>query len=104
VRADYEHFLWCVLEKRVRAIFMPLTVARYEGAGYSEARENRKASAREFQEIVRLYMPRGEVFLYRAIMIVTLAPLRRALARNRLTAAVYNKLRKAVYIRGDAPT
>ncbi|MDR0220631.1 MAG: glycosyltransferase [Lachnospiraceae bacterium] len=99
VRADYEHFLWCVLAKRARTVFMPLTIARYEGAGYSEAKENKQASAREFREIVRLYMPRGEVFLYRFIMTVTLAPLRTALARNRKTAGVYNRLKEAVYIR-----
>jgi hypothetical protein len=76
---------------------MPLTVARYEGAGYSEARANKKAAAQEFREIVRLYMPKGEVFLYRFIMMVTLAPIRTALARNKRTAGLYNRLKNTVH-------
>jgi glycosyltransferase involved in cell wall biosynthesis len=97
VRADYEHFLWCFLEKKAGARYIPLTVARYEGAGFSESKENRRKMADEHRKIVSLYMSKGELFKYRLIMALTLAPLRRALARNKATAGFYQRTKRRVY-------
>lgn len=97
VRADYEHFLWCALMKKARLTYLPLTIADYEGGGFSETADNRRRSAQEHREIVRQYMSRGELFYYRALLLLTLAPLRTALSRNQGTAAVYNKLKKILY-------
>lgn len=49
VRADYEHFLYCIYDRKAEAVYMPVTVAFYEGGGFSETRENRKRSALEPQ-------------------------------------------------------
>jgi glycosyltransferase involved in cell wall biosynthesis len=97
VRADYEHFLWCFLEKKAGARYLPLTIARYEGAGFSESRENRRQSADEHRKIVSRYMSQKELFCYRLIMLLTLAPLRKALARNKATAGLYQRTKKKVY-------
>lgn len=99
IRADHEHFMWCVLEKRVNTKFIPILVAGYEGAGFSEAKENRKASSDEHKEIIGKYMSRSEIFRYRFIMVITLAPLRTALSRSRYFSAIYNKIKKRWYRR-----
>ena len=53
VRADYEHFLYSVYEKKAAPVYIPLIVASYEGGGFSETKENRKTSAEEHKEITR---------------------------------------------------
>lgn len=97
VRADYEHFLWCIFEKKAAAVHLPFPVAAYEGGGFSETEQNRKRSALEHREITRLYMTAGELFRYRLILGLTLAPLRSRLARSRTFAGVYNKMKRAIY-------
>jgi glycosyltransferase involved in cell wall biosynthesis len=97
VMADYEHFLWCVLERETETHFMPFVIASYEGAGFSETKKNRKKSMREHQEIVRLYMSKTEILTYRLILLLTLQPLRTMLSRNKLTTAIYNRLKKRMY-------
>lgn len=97
VRADYEQFLWCALTAKAQLKFVPLTVTCYEGGGFSETKENRRRSAGEHQEIVAHYMSRSEIFRYRAILLLTLAPLRTQLSRNKKTAAFYNRLKKFLY-------
>jgi glycosyltransferase involved in cell wall biosynthesis len=97
IRADQEHFMWCVLDKGVKSKFIPVLVANYEGAGFSEAKENPRASLNEHKEITRKYMPKAEIFRYRLIMLVTLAPLRTALSRSRHFAAVYHRIKKRWY-------
>ncbi|MCL2254131.1 MAG: hypothetical protein FWC09_06765, partial [Lachnospiraceae bacterium] len=95
--ADYEHFLWCLLDKKVKALYVPLLIVGYEGAGFSETKENRRRSAREHKEIVNKYMSKTEILRYRLIMFLTLAPLRTALARSKFTADFYNRIRKLIY-------
>lgn len=97
VRGDYEHFLWCFFEKGVRPKYVPVTIANYEGGGFSETKENRKRSAREHEEITALYMSSGQRFKYRMILLLTLAPLRTLLAHNKAFSGVYNKLKGLVY-------
>lgn len=99
VRADYEHFLWCYYKGRVKAVYMPLTVAFYEGGGFSETKENERRSRQEHREIVRRYMPAGKVRKYRLIMAVTLAPLRTWIAGNPVTAGIYQTFKRKLYKR-----
>ncbi len=97
VRADYEHFLWCCYVKSVETVPLGFTVASYEGGGFSETVMGRSISAREHREITQKYMPRGKVMTYRAIMILTLQPLREKLAQDRRTAQAYDKIKKLMY-------
>ncbi len=97
VRADYEHFLWCYYERRALISYLPVVVASYEGGGYSETRENRKRSKSQHREIVVRYMGRRKADRYRLIMLLTLVPLRRAIAENRYLSVAYNGIKTAVY-------
>ena len=97
VRADYEHFLWCYYKGRAKMVYMPITVAFYEGGGFSETRESEKRSQREHRKIVGLYMPAVQIRKYRLIMFITLAPLRTWIARNPVTADIYQMLKRKLY-------
>lgn len=99
VRADYEHFLRCYYKAHAKTEYMPITVASYEGGGFSETRENEKRSRREHREIVNRYMPAAKVCKYRLIMAVTLAPLRSWAARNPFTAKTYQTIKSKLYKR-----
>ena len=99
VRADYEHFLWCYYKGHAKTAYMPLTVAFYEGGGFSETRENEQKSRQEHREIVHRYMPADKVRKYRLIMTVTLAPLRTWIARNPVTAGIYQTIKRKLYKR-----
>lgn len=100
VRADYEHFLWCFYEKKARTVYMPLTVALYEGGGFSETRENERISKREHREVTKEYMSPAKLFRYRAMMILSLAGLRKRLAESPVTAGLYNKMKRMAYRAG----
>lgn len=97
VRADYEHFLWCFYERKAGIYYVPVVIAGYEGGGYSETGENKKRSAVQHREIVVRYMGRKKAGKYRLIMILTLAPLRSAIAGNRHLSAAYNGIKTAIY-------
>ena len=101
VRADYEQFLWCFFTKQykdgVQFCYEDITVADYEGGGFSETKENRKLSEKEHQEIVRLYLSKRQIGKYRLILWLTLAPVRTWLSRNRATAGLYNGVKKMLY-------
>ncbi|WP_026505092.1 glycosyltransferase [Butyrivibrio sp. NC3005] len=97
VRADYEHFLRCFYFDNARMHFMPVTVADYEGGGFSETKENRKVSERERREIISRYMPKKKVILFDIFRIVTLAPLRTVIAGNPQTAKIYNGIKTGIY-------
>lgn len=97
VRADYEHFLWCYYEAHAQTVYMPITVAFYEGGGFSETKENARRSRREHREIVNRYLPPAKVRKYRLIMLVTLAPLRIWIARNPVTARMYQDVKRKLY-------
>lgn len=99
VRADYEHFLWCFFEGKAKTVYMPLLIADYEGGGFSETKANLRCSAQEHKQIVRTYMPAGQVFKYKAIMVLTLSGIRTWLARNKATAHVYNRVKRMLYRR-----
>lgn len=104
VRADYEQFLWCFftneLSEKTAFIYGDILIADYEGGGFSETKRNRKLSSAEHKEIVRKYMPMGNVLKYRILMWITLAPLRTWIAGNPVTSGFYNKLKKMYYKKG----
>ena len=97
VRADYEHFLYSIYEKNAKGIAMPIMIASYEGGGFSETKENRKQSAVEHKEITTKYLGKTKVWKYRAIMWLTLAPLRTMIAESPALAGVYNGMKNFIY-------
>lgn len=99
VRADYEHFLWCYFRRDARPRYIPVTLASYEGGGFSETPENRKRSAGEHREITAQYMSRGQLRKYRMILLLTLAPLRTRMAESPAWSGFYNRCKKVLYRR-----
>ncbi len=97
VRADYEQFLWCAIKERANLTYVALTVACYEGGGFSESKANRRRSAKEHKEIVGQYMRAGEILRYQLILGLTLAPLRSKMAQSKRTAGFYHKIKKIIY-------
>lgn len=110
VRADYEQFLWCffqgnVGEEHSNAFqstsafhYIELIVVNYEGGGFSETKENRRISQREHKEITKKYIPAGQLFKFKLIMCLTLAPLRTKIAENEKTAGIYNRFKRKIYL------
>ena len=96
-RADYEHFLYCYFEKKAKMIYMPVIVSSYEGGGFSETKEHLKLSKAEHREITGKYLTRGQLFRYRAIMLLTLQPLRTFVANNKVFSGGYNRIKKVIY-------
>lgn len=99
VRADYEQFLGSYFKEGVRPVFMQVTVASYEGGGFSETKENRERSAKEHAEITACYFSKGQLFYYRLLLALTLAPLRTKLSENEHFSEYYNALKKWIYRR-----
>ena len=97
VRADYEHFLWSVMEMGARAVPMDLVVADYEGGGFSETKDNKERSAKEHREITGRYFTQRELFFYRSAMLLSLQPVREKLASSPMTAALYDRVKNAIY-------
>ena len=97
VRADYEHFLWCFYEKKADICYAPVIVAAYEGGGYSETKENKRRSAKQHREITIKYMGKKKVWQYRLVMLLSLAPLRSAIANNKYLSVGYNKIKRLFY-------
>lgn len=96
VRADYEHFLYCIYEEGANAHHMERVICRYEGGGFSETAENRLKSASEHREITDHYMGRKAI-KYRMIMALTLQPLRTRLAESEHFSKMYNKVKTMIY-------
>lgn len=97
IRGDYEHFLWCYYRGGAKMVYLDATVADYEGGGYSETKANLKRSKAEHKEITARYMSKGELFKYKAILLLTLAPLRTKLANSKRFAGMYHKLTAMMY-------
>ena len=73
-------------------------VVDYEGGGFSETKENRRVSAKEHKEITRKYIPGRQLFKFRLVMWLTLAPLRTKIAENEKTAGIYNRFKRIIYL------
>ena len=65
VRADYEHFLYSVIQRKAGCCFLDEVIASYEGGGFSEKKESRIISAKEHREITEKYLGKSRCFLYR---------------------------------------
>ncbi len=100
IRADYDHFLWCFYVAKAKMLHTGSIVATYEGGGYSESKENRKRDKEEHKKITSTYMSKGELLKYRAVMLCTLAPLRRWMAENQFFSGIYHSVKKMLYHRG----
>lgn len=100
IRADYDHFLKCFYKLDAKPFYAGLTVASYEGGGFSESRENRKRDKQEHSLITKDYMSKTELFRYKAAMVLTLAPLRRFMAENPLLSGAYHGLKRVLYGKG----
>lgn len=97
VRADYEHFLYCVKKKGAIGYAMDHVVASYEGGGFSETKENRKRSSLEHKQITQIYLKKSACIKYRLILWLTLAPLRSKIAESPRLSAGYNKIKSLLY-------
>lgn len=97
VRADYEHFLYCIYERKAEAVYTELLVADYEGGGFSETKVNRRISDQEHAEITKRYLGREKALRYKAVMLLTLQPVRTRLAESERYAGAYNKVKTGVY-------
>lgn len=97
IRADYDHFLWCYYRAGAKFVHVDFPVSSYEGGGYSENRENRNRDRQEHRLITNIYMGKGELFRYRAIMACTMAPLRRVMAESRFFTGVYHWVKERIY-------
>ncbi|MCM1045324.1 MAG: glycosyltransferase [Candidatus Gastranaerophilales bacterium] len=93
VRADYDHFLWCYFVKKASMMHMGFPISSYEGAGFSESRQNRSLDREEHRKITARYLSGKELLRCRLYMLGTLAPLRRFLAESRLLGKVYYRLK-----------
>jgi glycosyltransferase involved in cell wall biosynthesis len=97
IRGDYEHFLWCFYRKHTRMIYLNLTIASYEGGGFSEKREHRRMDLLEHRSITRIYMKRFDILKYELLLKLTLRALRRSLASNHTFTKVYESLKRRLY-------
>lgn len=97
IRADYDFFLRSYFVKNIRPAYLGITVASYEGGGYSESKENRKRDSEEHREIVVKYMGEKRANHYRRIMRLTLQPLRTWIAHKSIFAGAYNSVKKLIY-------
>lgn len=100
IRADYDFFLRAFFVKQIRPCYLNITVASYEGGGYSETKENRKRDKEEHREICVKYMGEKKANHYRRIMRLTLQPLRTWIAQKSIFAGLYNSVKKMIYKRG----
>ncbi len=97
IRADYDHFLWCFYRRKAEFVHMNFSVSSYEGGGYSESKENRKRDKQEHKQITAAYMGKAELLKYKMIMTLTLAPLRRKMAENKVFSGVYHRIKQKIY-------
>ena len=95
VRADYEQFLRCFYRDRADAVYMPVTIADYEGGGFSD--RNKKISETERREIIAMYLDPSKVRKYDLLRVLTLSGVRTFLSSNKLTSGLYNAVKNAVY-------
>ena len=97
VRADYEHFLYCIYDRKAEAVYVEMIVADYEGGGFSETKENRRISEKEHAEITKRYLGRDKALRYKLLMLLTLAPLRTKLAEDEKYSEWYNGIKAKIY-------
>lgn len=94
IRGDYDHFLYFFFKGNADFIYLDLVVCDYEGGGFSESKKNRKRNSDEHKEICAKYISVSHRALYRGRLIVTLQPLRAAIARSKRFGGLYEKIRR----------
>lgn len=94
IRGDYDFFLRAHYKKGIEPLHLGITVADYEGGGYSESKKNIETDKREQREIAERYLGVGAVRKYRFKMIITLQPLRKKLAESKKFGKSYDSLKK----------
>jgi glycosyltransferase involved in cell wall biosynthesis len=94
IRGDYDHFLWCYFVKKAHMHYLGITVASYEGGGYSESKSHKAWDKQEHREITGKYMSLGERIWYQIILLLTLAPIRKRLAESTKFSTVYENCKK----------
>ena len=104
VRADYEQFLRLKYERHAVIVYLKMTVADYEGGGFSETPENEARSERERKQIIAKYLPRDKVARYDLYRMATLQPLRKRLASHPKTASIYQRIKRRLYRGGGGDT
>lgn len=97
IRADYEFFLYHYFAVGVQPVYLGITVADYEGGGYSESSENKKRDAYEHRVITEKYMSKKQITKEKAFRVLTLQPLRTWVAHKSPLAGAYDKLKKSIY-------
>ena len=95
VRADYEQFLRCFYREKASTFYIPRIISDYEGGGFSD--QNKKLSEQERREIIKLYLTGAQIRKYDMLRVLTLTKLRTAIAENKVTAGMYNKIKTAIY-------
>ena len=96
IRADYEHFLYSIYEKKAQTVYMDITVCDYEGGGYSESKENKKRTKEEHKLITEKYM-KGRTRKYRTIMFLSGPGIRTLLAESKTFSVTYNSIKSMIY-------
>ena len=97
VRADYEQFLRLKYKRHAVIVYLKMTVADYEGGGFSETPENAARSEQERKQIIAKYLPREKVARYDLYRVATLQPLREKLASHPKTAGLYQRIKRRLY-------
>lgn len=97
IRADYDHFLWCIYKANARTGYIGFTVAAYEGDGISEIEQNEKLDRREHEITIKRYMTEAEIRSYKTKMALTLLPLRKRMARSKTFSHIYQMVKQVAY-------
>lgn len=99
IRADYDHFLWCIYKANAKAEFMGFTVATYEGDGISETEQNEKLDQQEHELVIKRYMSEADIRSYKTKMALTLLPLRKKIAKSKALSGIYSAVKNVIYQR-----
>ncbi len=94
IRADYDHFLWCIFKRRASYSYLGFCISKYEGDGISEKKENVALDHKEHLEVLRRYMGEREIKKYQMNQIISLASLRKRVARSRTLSKIYYKAKE----------
>ncbi len=96
VRADYEHFLYCVYKKDAITKYVNVIVSDYEGGGYSETRDSKRISEKEHNKITTEYMG-DKAKKYRLMLKLSGAGLRTKMAEDPRFSKMYNGIKSGIY-------
>ena len=89
----------CFYREKAVTDYMGITIANYEGGGYSA--QNKKISEEERKEIIKHYLTGAQIRKYDFLRVVTLARFRTFLDSNKVTSKGYNLVKNAIYnVRG----